>query len=334
MIRIRPVFFLALCIMLLPIPAGALTLKIGSLAPSSSPWDKALRRIAAEWIKLSGGSLEVKIYSAGVAGDEPDIVRKVRIGQISGAMITMNGLQGIYNGIKALSFPLFIRDDGELSGVLGKLEPIFEKELEKRGFKVIFWSTGGWLYFFSRYPITTPDDLRKQNLWVWGNPDEVQAWQSSGFQVVPLAATDILTSLQSGMIDATISSPLLAASNQWFGAASNMTDLKLAPLWGATIVSLKTWSAIPADLQGKLLRSAQKIAATLSPEISRSDSDAIGIMQKYGLTIVKVDPKARKAWEDLVEKGFGMLVGTAYDAQSYQMVKDVLDEYRRSRADP
>ena len=310
---------------------GALPIKLGSLVPAGSPWDLALKRIAAEWGRLSSGSVNVKIYAGGVAGDEPDMLRKVRIGQLNAAMITMSGLQTIYNGVKTLSYPLFLSDDAELTFLLAKMGPFFEEELGKRGFKVILWSPGGWLYFFTRAPVLTPDDLRRQKLWVWGNPDEMQAWQSSGFQVVPLAATDIMTSLQGGMIDGMITSPLLAASNQWFGIAANMADLRLAPLWGALIVSEKTWAEIPEGLRAGLVDSARKITASLGPDLARADTEAISVMRKYGLKVNEVSPQARAEWASVVRRGFDMLIGTAFDRQAYEMAAGFLADFRSGR---
>ncbi len=149
--------------------------------------------------------------------------------------------------MKTLSYPLLVRSDDELSYVLDRMKPFFDTELQKRGFKAFMWSPGGWVYFFSRQPLSSPDDLRKQKLWVWsGDPDEIQAYQSAGFQTVTLASTDLMTSLQGGMVDALVTSPLIAASSQWFGIASNMYALRLAPLWGAAVISTKTWAEVPA----------------------------------------------------------------------------------------
>ena len=88
--------------------------------------------------------------------------------------------------------------------------------------------------------MVTPHDLESQKLWVWsGDPDEIQAYQRAGFQTVTLAVTDLMTSLQGGMVDALVTSPLLAASNQWFGVVSNMSTIRLGPLWGATVVTTR-----------------------------------------------------------------------------------------------
>lgn len=310
------------------VSASALTIKLGSLAPVGSPWDTILHKIAAEWLSISGGRVEVKIYSGGIAGDEPDMVRKMRIGQIGAAAITVSGLQGIYNGVEVLSFPLFIMNNEERDFVLSRMEPYFSRQLEERGFKVVMWAAGGWVYFYSRKPVVATDDLKKQKLWVWeGNPDEVQAWQSAGFQVVPLSSTDIMTSLQGGMIDALITSPLLAASNQWFGIARNMCDLKLAPFWGAAVVSTRLWNQVPADLQPRLIEAAQKIANDMQAQIDDADAQAIKEMSRYGLTVTHVTPQALKGWEEFISKGFSQLIGKSFDTVSYLMAKNYLDEY-------
>ena len=308
--------------------AWSLTIKMGSLAPGSSPWDLGLKRIAAEWSRLSGGTVKVQMYGGGIAGDEPDMIRKIRIGQLQGATITVSGLQGIFNGVKTLSYPLLVQNDEELWYVLGKMKPFFEKEIEKRGFKIVLWSPGGWVYFFSRHPVVRPDDLKKQKLWVWsGDPDEIQAYQSIGFQTVTLASTDLMTSLQGGMVDTLVTSPLVAASSQWFGIAGNMCSLRLGPLWGAAIVSTKTWNEVPADLRPKLIEAAQKIIDSIGPDLVKADSDAITVMQKYGLKINQVSPQVRQEWADLMDRVFRGLVGKIYDRESYEMATKYLGEY-------
>jgi TRAP-type transport system periplasmic protein len=311
--------------------ASALTIKMGSLAPVGSPWELGAKRLAAEWDRLSGGSVTVKIYAGGVAGDEPDMIRKMRIGTLNAALITVTGLQGIFNGVKTLSYPLLLQSDAEMSYVLDRMKPFFDAELEKRGFKALMWAPSGWVYFFSRAPVVTPNDLRRQKLWVWsGDPDEVQAYQAAGFQTVTLAATDLMTSLQGGMVDALVTSPLIAASSQWFGIAGNMTAMKLAPLWGAAVVSTKTWSQIPPDLQPRLLDAAQKIFESLAPDLQKADGQAVDVMQKYGLKINQVPPQATAVWAELLQKTFSGLVGRTYDKDSFEMVTTYLGEYLKA----
>jgi TRAP-type C4-dicarboxylate transport system substrate-binding protein len=315
-------------LLLLAGAAFPLTIKLGSLAPTGSPWELGLKRIAAEWARLSSGAVKVQIYPGGIAGDEQDMIRKIRIGQLHAAAITVSGLQGIFNGVKTLSYPLLVQSDDELWYVLGKMKPFFEREIEKRGFKIVMWSPGGWVYMFSRHPIVRPDDLRRQKLWVWsGDPDEVQAYQSDGFPTVTLASTDLMTSLQGGMVDALATSPLVAASNQWFGITTNMCALRLGPLWGATIVSMKSWEQVPADVRPKLIDAAQKIADSFAPDLVKSDAEAIAVMKKYGLKINEVPKQAREEWVELMDRIFSGLVGKMYDRESFEMASRYLEEY-------
>jgi TRAP-type transport system periplasmic protein len=320
---------LACAALAVAIPAGALTIKMGSLAPTGSPWEAGLKAIAADWARLSDNTVTLKLYAGGIVGDEPDMIRKIRIGQLDAAAITSSGLNGIFSGVKALSFPLFLRTDEELAYVLGKMKPFFEREIERRGFRVVMWAPAGWVYYYTRDPVVTPEDLRKEKIWVWaGDPDEIQAWQSSGFRVVPLPATDIMTSLQGGMIDAIMASPLLAASNQWFGIAQNQTGLRLAPMYGAAVVSNTVWAKVPRDLQPKLIAAAQKAADALVPQLVKADEDAIAVMKKYGLKINPVPPEVVKDWEQFVAKGFEVLIGKMFDRESLEMARGYLAEYR------
>ena len=151
-----------LCVLFAAAHASGLTIKMGSLAPVGSPWELGVKKLAAEWDRLSGGTITLKIYAGGVAGDEPDMIRKMRIGTLNGALITVTGLQGIFNGVKTLSYPLLLQSDEELTYVLDKMKPFFDTELSKRGFKPVMWSPSGWVYIFSRAPVVTPNDLRRQ----------------------------------------------------------------------------------------------------------------------------------------------------------------------------
>jgi TRAP-type C4-dicarboxylate transport system substrate-binding protein len=308
--------------------AGALTIKLGTLAPVGSPWDFALQKLAAQWSRLSQGSIRLRIYAGGVAGDESDMIRKMRIDELGAAGITVSGLQGIYKGFATLSYPLLIKDSGELDYVLNKMAPNFEQELEKRRFRAIMWSPGGWTYLFSRSPVVYPQDLKSQKLWVWSaGPDQIHAYQEAGFQTVTLAITDLMAFLQSGGVDALVTSPLLAASDQWFGMLRNMSTLKLAPLWGAVIVTEKIWSQVPVDLRPKLIEAAKKISTTLAPELAKADGQAIDAMEKYGLTVNPVTPKAEIEWGALLGKTFSSLIGTTYDKASFDQARKYLQEY-------
>ena len=313
------------------IAAHALTLKLGSLAPGGSPWDNGLRRIAAKWSEISGGKVELKIYPGGIAGDEEDMIRKMRIGQLDAAGMTGVGMCRIYTGVLAIQLPLLIRSDKELWYVLEKMTPLFEEELHKKGFTVLIWSKVGWVHFFSKSAVVVPDDLRKLKHFMWaGDPDGVQAWREAGFHPVPLAVTDLMAALQSGMVESFATTPLSAASYQWFGLAKHMCGMKWAPLIGGIVISNASWKKVPDELKPKLLETASSIGKELQSEIDKADAQAVEVMKQHGLIISSVSPADEARWKAATEKAFVQLAGKSFDATCYELVRQYLEEYRRN----
>lgn len=328
-----PVIAIILAVSLMSTPTLALTIKLGSLAPNGSPWDKALRKISAEWSAISKGKIKLKIYPGGIAGGEGDMLRKMRIGQLHAAGLTGIGMCRVFPGILAVQLPLLVRSDKELYYVLEKMKPKFEKELEAKGFTVLIWSKVGWVHFFSKKAVVTPDDLKKHKLWNYaGDPDGTQAWKKAGFNPVPLSPTELMTSLQSGMVDAFSTTPLSAAAYQWFGLAKNMCGMKWAPLIGGIVVSTKTWKKIPEKMRVKLLGAAKKIGTEIQTEIDNADAQAISIMKQHGLKVNPVSSDIEAQWLPVVKNGFDMVIGKSFDEASYNEVKRHLKTFRESNA--
>lgn len=313
--------------------AAATVIKIGSIAPVGSPWDVAFKRIGAEWSSISGGSVVMKVYSGGIAGDEPDMIRKVRLGQIDGMGVTGVGLILIDRSIMSFHIPLLVRNDEEFDYIFSAVKSTFEANLRKEGYTLIFWTKVGWLHFFSKKPVATPQDLRKCRLFVWGAGDgEESVWKENGFNPITMPATEMMTALQSGMIEAFTTSPLVAASYQWFGLAPNMCEMKWAPFIGAFVVSTRTWNSIPADLSPKLCASAQKIGVAMQSEIAGTDRQAISIMQQNGLKCNAVTPAIVGQWAAIVEQGFiPKLSQKSYDRALYDKIRAMLTDYRAKK---
>ncbi|MBW1770194.1 MAG: TRAP transporter substrate-binding protein DctP [Deltaproteobacteria bacterium] len=146
-------------------PAHSLVIKLGTVAPEGSPWHDAILETAQKWKELSGGRVTVRVYPGAVAGDENDMLRKIRIGQLHATALTSSTLIEIVPDIEAISLPMLVRTDGELDYVIEKFGPEFEARLAKKGFKVLNWSSTGWVYFFTKEPVTTPEDMKKRSLY-------------------------------------------------------------------------------------------------------------------------------------------------------------------------
>lgn len=316
-----------------PNPAAALTVKLGTVAPEGSPWHDALLEIGAAWQKISSGKVKLRIYPGGVAGDEPDLLRKIRIGQLHAAALTKTGLEPLAPDIDIITFPLMTRTDDELDFLLEKIGPDIEAQLTEKGFKVLNWSSAGWIYFFSRRPVFMPEDLQKQKLFFWGSDTEyLELIKQAGFQPVPLSINDLLPSLQTGLVDAFAAPPVAALSFQWFSLTPNMTDLRWQPLPGATLISLKTWRKIPEEMRPELEAASVSIGTVFRGRIARLNVEALSVMQDHGLKINKVTPEGVEYWKTQFHKeGGDTFIDRRHSRESYDRVRKMLEEYRRSQ---
>jgi len=134
MLTLKKVLYLLCVSLIVSAPVSAQVIKLGSLAPEGSPWDKALRRIAADWNTVSNGRLKVRVFAGGIAGDEPNMVRKIRINQLQAAAITGVGLGSIVEDIYAVQLPLLIRTTEEMEYVMAEMEPTLNRMLQEKGF--------------------------------------------------------------------------------------------------------------------------------------------------------------------------------------------------------
>lgn len=303
------------------------TIKLATLVPEGTIWHTTLRDMGTEWSKVSEGRVGLTIYPGGVAGDEPDAVRKMRIGQLQAATLTVAGLGELDESFRVFQIPMFFASYEELFAVLDVVGPTFEERLRAKGYQLLHWGHAGWVHLFSTKPIATLDDLKAQSLFVWAGDDRtVQWWKKNGYKPVALAATDILTGLETGMIQALPTTPLAALSLQWFRSAPNMMGTGLAPLVGGTVVTLKTWDKIAAADRAKLLSVAKTVENRLEQEIPTQDAKAIDEMKKRGLIVTATKDEA--GWRKAAEALGTTTRGDTVDASIYDLVLRARDSYR------
>jgi|HubBroStandDraft_1064217.scaffolds.fasta_scaffold13924_2 TRAP-type C4-dicarboxylate transport system substrate-binding protein len=309
------------------------TIKMGTLAPEGSPWHEALQLMAQRWRTISGGQVKLVIYPGGVLGDEPDMVNKMRIGQIQAAGLSGAGLSGIEPGVMALQIPMMFDSYEELDYVRERVAPRLEKMMEARGYLVLNWGDVGWVHFFTTRPVTRLSEMRNMKLFTWaGDNDTLELWKANGFRAVPLAATDILTGLQTGLIEAVPTTPLYALLNQSFGIARNMIDVKWAPLVGATVITRRMWDSLPAAQRGDMLKAAREAGVGMRDSIRKMGDEAVVTMQKRRLQVIHVDAAAVDEWRREAEGVYPKLRGVQVPAELFDEVRRLHDQYRTTAA--
>jgi TRAP-type C4-dicarboxylate transport system substrate-binding protein len=340
-LRARP--FLAAVVALLAVaavwpatpPAEAqapIIIRMATLVPDGSSWHLILKETADKWKQASGGRVTVRLFPGGVAGDDPDVVRKMRLGTLNAGVLTSVGVAEVEKAVYAMGIPLMYDSYEEVYWVHEKMRPRLEASLEAKGFVVLNWADGGWVHFFTKTPVAVPDDLRKLKLFTWaGDAEAVEVWRSAGFNPVPLPSTEIATALQTGLVEALGSPPQVAVISQFFNHARYMTDLRWQLLQGATIITKATWERIPADLRPEMLRIAQDSGARLQREIRDAEAKDLDAMKKRGLTVVPVSAAQRAQWQKLTESIYPRIKGKVVPAEAFDEAMRHRDEYRKQR---
>ncbi len=303
-------------------------IKLATLVPIGSVWDKALKQMADDFKQSTGGRYEITVYAGGTQGDEPTVLRKMRLDALQAAALTNTGLGMIDASFNVFNVPFFFESYDELNYVVEKLTPTLRKRTEAKGFILMNWGHGGWTQLFTKKPVHTIADVKSVRLWTSaGNDNMVQWYKAHGFQPRAMAMTDITTGLSTGMIDGLPTTPLAEMMFQWFKQTPYMCEIGLAPIVGAGVITAKALKAIPPDDQTKLLAAGEGVEKRLQVDVPKLDADSVAVMVKNGLTVTKpTDPEWRRQFDDLAKT----MRGEQIPADIFDLAVKARDEFRKS----
>jgi TRAP-type C4-dicarboxylate transport system substrate-binding protein len=337
-VTIRRLVLAGLCALLLPaalLPAQQYIIKFATLAPEGSTWIKVLRDLDAAVRAESGGRLGFRLYPGGVAGDEKDVIRKIRLGQYGAGGFTGVGVGEVAKKVRILDAPLFFRSYDEVGFIQRKYESDFEQSFEDGGFVLLGWAEVGFIYVFSNKLVKSFSDLRSMKPWMWeGDPIAQSAYQAIGVSPVPLSVTDVMTSLQTGMVDAVYASPYTLIALQWFTRVTYAMSQPLADALGAAIVSKKVFDSLPDDLKQILLTNSRKFINRLTVSSRQDNAKAIQTLKQRGITFVPAPPEIASEFDTIGRKARQLLVGTLYSQDFLDDVERSLQGYRAEHPVP
>ncbi len=338
-IRIHPAGFLLLLGSLILLPSQSTSLrskakpetliKFATLAPEGSTWMKTMRALDKELRNATENRIGFKFYTGGVQGDEKDVLRKVRNGQLHGGGFTGFGLGSVVSAVRVLELPFLFEELEEVDFVRSRTDSLFSALFSSRGFVFLGWADVGFVYIFSNSPIRSPADLQQVRMWVWsGDPLAELFFKAFRISPIPLSAPDVLTSLQTGIVDAIYGSPLACVALQWFTRVKYMSDVPITHGLGAVLVSENALrEADEADI--RILHDlTQRYLHALNEKTRSQNIEAIELMKKEGLEVVAVDEEQRRAffstgkdaWQDGVDK--------IYPRALLSQITLILREYR------
>ena len=311
-------------------PESGTRINLGTLAPRGSVYHQSLQAMAQAWRQAPGGGVRLVIYPDGTQGGEADMVRLMRVGSLQAGLFTAVGLSEIEPGVSGLqNVPMLFRDLDEFERVTEQLRPSLEKRMAEKGFVVLFWVDAGWVRYFSKEPVLTPEDLKRTKIFVWaGSPDQVAIMRHAGYTPVPLETADIIPSLQTGLITAVPSPPIFALAGQLDLRAPHMLQLNWAPLVGACVIRKPAWDKIPQSTRETLLTAATRSGKEIRANSRKENDAAVAAMQQRGLKVNPVTPEAEQKWRAAAEQSYPEIRGRIVPADIFDELMQKVRDYR------
>jgi TRAP-type C4-dicarboxylate transport system substrate-binding protein len=306
----------------------ATRIQLGSILPANSVWDKLLKEMAVEWNEETDGRISLRVQSG--ASDEGTLARRLRAGRPQAAVFGLPG--DIHDAFGVLSIPFFFESDAEAFHVVEKLTPTFEQILADEGLVLLNWGHAGWAHFFTEQRVESLDELKATKVFTAAGDERMLQWyKENGFDPEPLAVTDVLLGLNTGLINAHPSPPYVALLFQWYDKTPFMLDVPLAPVIGITVVAERTWRRISAEDQQILLAAAKRLEERLLADVPKQEQESIEQMKSRGLTVVELDDALKASFREVADQMTASWRGTMIPADIYDLAVRERDAFRASR---
>ncbi len=318
---------LTLLILLAPLPSGragdAAILRIATLAPEASGAGQIFRIFDQSVRKRTGDRIQMRLYAGGVAGDERDVLRKIKLGQLEGAAVTSIGLGQIVRSVLILQMPGLFENREQVSKVRKELAGEFQSQFASAGFQLLGWGDVGDRRIFSKKPVLSPSDYKTLRPWVWReDPISAEFMTLIGANGVALGLPEVFAALQTGMVDTITATAVSALGLQWFRFVGHMSKSTGEPVVGATVVSKKWFDAQPPDVREALLEVSQAFSEQLLTRVHNEDLQSAEALKKRG--IKEFDQLTRRSeWEPVLTKLAQRMTGRLYSRELFNRVYTV-----------
>lgn len=312
--------------------ASAADIKIATVAPDGSRWMQQMRAGAEEVSARTGGRVVIKFYPGGVMGNDAQVLRKIRIGQLQGGAFTAGGLGERYGALNLYGIPLLFRSLDEIDAVRAQFDPEIAAGLERAGFVTFGFIEGGFANLLSNEPIHSVEDMRRKKVWVpEGDAISFLAMEAMGLSPSVLPVTDVLTGLQTGLIEITFASPVAALVLQWHTKVKYITDLPVSYSMGVFAIEKGAYAALSSEDQQVVREVMGRYIQGLDREARDDNREAAEVLARSGLQTVTVNDADVEGWRKTIESIHPQLRARPdIDAAMFDRMLAALAEYRRT----
>ena len=320
--------------LLAAVVAAATEMKIATLAPDGSFWMEELRRAGDEIERRTEGRVSLRFYPGGSMGNEQAMLRKIRIGQLHGAAMMSGALSSVEPDLEVYSLPLTFHSYEEVDLVRERVDPELRSRLEDDGLVSFGFIEGGFAYLMSTRPTRTLADLKGQKAWIPEGDAVGQAiLEAAGLTPVPLQLSDVLTGLQTGLIDVVAGPPVGAVALQWFTKVRYLTEVPILYSYGALTIGERAFARLPADDRKTVCAVLEETTRTLDERAREDNARALEALARQGVERVAFDDAALEEWQGVARRANVLLEERLeVDPELRRRVRSLLDEHRADHA--
>jgi len=298
---ISSILFLVLPFAPLTAAQATTTFKIATVAPEGSQWMVDLKAAGKLIEEKTAGRIKLKLYGGGVMGNDRKVLRKIRIGQLQGGAFSATGLAERYRDIVIYGLPMAFQTQAEVDYVRQRMDPVLLKGLEEAGYVSFGFAGGGFAMLMGAQPISDLQDLRGRKVWSpEGDNISYKAMEAMQLSPVVLPITDVLTGLQTGLLEYVAMPPVGAVVLQWYTKVKYVTSVPFAYTVGVLAIDKRAFNRISAADQAIVREVLTEVYAVFEVRNRQDNLDAEQALRSSGLKFVDVDPQLVPAWRETV----------------------------------
>lgn len=319
-----------LLMLFLPLQVCAITLKIATLAPDGTRWMQEMRSGAAEIKQRTEGRVKLRFYPGGIMGNDNSVLRKIRVGQLHGGVLTSGGLASIWPDIQIYNIPFLFRSFDEVDYVRKRMDPVIIEGLKKKNFISFGLGEGGFAYLMCQQPIENLSGLQKLKIWSpEGDRISREAFEALGVTPIPLPLTDVLTGLQTGLVNTVASSPVGAIAVQWHTKVKYLIDVPLIYLYGTLVIHQRALKKLSDKDRAIVAEVMKGHFNEINREARKDNMGARKALKKQGISFNKPPSEELNHWRGRVEKAVVKLKQQGeFTEQMHRKILQHLENYR------
>jgi TRAP-type transport system periplasmic protein len=262
----------------------------------------------------SGGAFRLRMLIRGEAGGEESRMPALLRGRVHISSFSDSGMSRVVPEFGLLTAPFLFDSLEEVHFVVDHYlrEPYAALAADK-GFVVLNWQDVGWLNIYGRKPLLSPADTNGYRMRSLQSTASILFLQSIDADVIHIPRTDLVSSLQTGLVDGGESSLVLYARGGEAEYAQHMTQTRHARQFGFSVVNRRWFERLEAEQQDIIATSfgPDSLQRDMAEQLTRDEEVRLA---KIGVTVhtltgdqrEKFRERARPNQQALIEEIGGM----------------------------